>query len=204
MATASDDEFWDRRFGAHEYVYGTEPNDFLFDNAPHIPPGRVLCLGEGEGRNAVFLAGRGHPVTAVDFSREGQRKALALAARRAVAIGYVVSDLQDYEPDEGAFSGVVSIFCHLPPRIRREVYRRAAAALQPGGVIIVEAYSPAQLALGTGGPKDPAMLVRLDDLRAELPGLEEIVARETQRDVHEGTLHGGRSAVTQLVARRPR
>ena len=92
----------------------------------------------------------------------------------------------------------------MPPRIRREVYRRAAAALQPGGMIIVEAYSPAQLALGTGGPKDPAMLVRLDDLRAELPGLEEIVARETQRDVHEGTLHGGRSAVTQLVARRPR
>ena len=204
MTSPLSDEFWDQRFSANEYVYGTEPNDFLFDQAPRIPPGRVLCLGEGEGRNAVFLAGRGYPVTAVDFSREAQRKAVALAHRHAVAIGYVISDLQDYEPDPGAFSGVVSIFCHLLPAVRREVYRRAVAALQPGGVIIVEAYSPAQLAFATGGPKDPTMLLSKDALVQELPGLELVIAQEVERDVREGKLHGGHSAVTQVVARRRR
>jgi SAM-dependent methyltransferase len=206
MTSPSDHDFWDRRFGASEYVYGTEPNDFLFANANLIPPGRVLCLAEGEGRNAVFLARQGHPVTAVDWSREGQRKAALLAARHEVFLGYVIADLADFDPEERAFTGVTSIFCHVVPRVRREMYRRAARALLPGGVMIVEAYSPAQLAFSTGGPKDPALLVSADQLSAELTaaGLEIVIAHERERDVHEGSMHGGRSAVTQAIARCPR
>ena len=203
MSNAASDDFWDQRFSASEYVYGTEPNDFLFEHAARIPPGRVLTLGEGEGRNAVFLARLGHPVTAVDFSREGQRKAAALAMRHQVTIGYVLADLADHEPDEQSFTGVVVIFCHLVPAIRRQVLRRAARALVPGGVMLVELYSPAQLARGTGGPKDPAMLASRDQLVAELAGLDIVLAQEVVRDVHEGSLHGGPSAVTQVIARRP-
>jgi SAM-dependent methyltransferase len=204
MSGPGDSDFWDERFRAGEYVYGTEPNDFLAEHAGLIPAGRVLALGEGEGRNAVFLARRGHPVTAVDWSVEGQRKAAALAARHGVTIGYQLADLADLEPAADTFTGVISIFCHLPMAVRGPLYRRAARALQPGGVMIIEAYSPAQLALATGGPKDRALLVSKDALVHELAGLELVIARERERDVHEGPLHGGRSAVTQVVARRPR
>lgn len=197
-------ELWDQRFGADGYAYGTEPNDFLVEQAARIAPGRVLCLAEGEGRNAVFLAGRGHAVTAVDFSRAGQRKATALARQRGVALDYALADLADYQPEADAFTGVVSIFCHLPPALRRTVYRRAAAALAPGGVIIVEAYRPAQLAHGIGGPKDPTLLVTLAELEVDLAGLELMVGRELERAIHEGALHQGPSAVVQVVARRPR
>jgi SAM-dependent methyltransferase len=196
-------EMWDQRFGAEGYAYGAEPNDFLVEQAGLIPDGPVLCLAEGEGRNGVWLAERGHAVTAVDFSSAGQRKAAALAAARGVSLDYQLADLSLYEPAVGAYAGVVSIFCHLPAAIRRVMYARAARALAPGGVIVIESYTPAQLAYGTGGPKDVALLVSLADLRAELDGLELVVAREVERDIHEGALHGGRSAVVQVVARRP-
>ncbi|HVV81663.1 MAG TPA: methyltransferase domain-containing protein [Kofleriaceae bacterium] len=206
MSSPTDPALWDQRFSAADYVYGTEPNDFLFEQAAGIPPGRVLCLAEGEGRNAVFLARRGHPVTAVDFSREAQRKATALAAHHGVTLAYQLADLGDYEPEPEAFSAVVSIFCHLPPAVRRTVHARAARALAPGGLLILEAYSPAQLSRATGGPKDPTLLVPKDALVAELAEtacLELVIARELVRDIHEGSLHGGESAVTQVVARRP-
>ena len=76
------------------------------------------------------------------------------------------------------------------------------AGLQPGGVFILEAYTPAQLAFNTGGPKDPELLMTLDGLREELVDLEFQIARELERDVIEGTGHTGRGAVVQILARK--
>lgn len=195
--------FWDARYGAADgYVFGTEPNDFLRTVAERIPAGPVLCLAEGEGRNAVFLATRGHAVTATDLSATGLAKARALAATRGVPLVTAVADLADYGITPGAWSGIVAIFMHLPPALRRDVLARAAVGLRPGGVFIMEAYTPAQLAFGTGGPKDPALLPTLAQLRAELPGLEFEIGRELEREVHEGGGHTGRSAVVQVLARR--
>jgi SAM-dependent methyltransferase len=196
---------WDERYAPDEYVFGTEPNEFLRDHADRIPPGRVLSLGEGEGRNAVFLAERGHTITAIDASPRGLAKARALADARGVdaRIDTIVADLTDYEPEVGAYAGVISIFCHLPPPVRTVVHARAIRALAPGGVIVLEAYTPAQLAFGTGGPKDLALLYSLDELRADLDGLELEVARELERTVVEGPRHTGRAAVVEVVARKP-
>jgi len=196
-------QLWDERYAAEGYAYGTEPNDFLRAQADLIPPGRVLCLAEGEGRNAVFLAARGHAVTAVDFSREGLRKAAALAAARGVTVELVEADLATYVPPTGAFSGVVSSWVHLPPAVRAVVHARAVQALAPGGVFILEAYTPEQLRHGTGGPKDPAWLYTRELLLEDLRGLEPVVAIEREREIHEGAFHGGTSAVVQVVARRP-
>ena len=193
---------WDERFAGEAYAYGREPNDFLRAEAHRIPPGPVLCLAEGEGRNAVFLAGLGHPVTAVDLSREGLRKTEQLARERGVSVTTVRADLASYELEPGAYAGVVAIFAHLPPAVRRRVHARVVTALRPGGVFLLEAYTPDQLALGTGGPKDPAMLVTLADLQAELGPLRIELGREVRREIHEGTLHAGPSATVQLVAAR--
>lgn len=195
--------FWNERYATPEHFYGTEPNSFLASVAAQIPPGPVLCIAEGEGRNAVFLATLGHAVTAVDQSAVGLAKARDLADVRGVALTTVVADLAGYPIDLGAWSGIVSIFAHLPQPLRRNLHADAVRGLAPGGVFVLEAYTPAQLAFGTGGPKDPALLMRLEDLRHELAGLALVVAQETERDVREGTGHTGRASVVQVLGRKP-
>jgi SAM-dependent methyltransferase len=197
-----DSSFWDRVYGEDAHVYGTTPNDFLRAEAERLPPGPVLCLAEGEGRNAVFLAGRGHAVTAVDQSAVGLAKAARLAAATGVTLDLVRADLAIYEPPADAFAGVVAIFAHLPAPARGAMYARAIRALRIGGCLIVEAYAPRQIGLGTGGPKDPAMLASLAELTAELAPLELVIAREVERHVVEGRLHTGRAATLQLVGYR--
>jgi len=196
-------EFWERRYAEPAYAYGTEPNGFLVEIADRLPPGPVLCLAEGEGRNAVWLAGRGHEVTAVDASTVGIAKAEALARARGVNITTVATDLAVYTIEPGFWAGIVAIFAHLPPALRRAVHRAAAAGLAPGGVFVLEAFTPAQIAYGTGGPSQPELLYQLADLRDDLAGLEIVIGRELEREILEGVYHTGRSAVVQVLARRP-
>ncbi len=193
---------WDERYRTTEYAYGVEVNDFVRAEAEHIPPGPVLCLAEGEGRNAVFLALRGHAVSAVDFSAEGLRKAQRLARERGVEIELIEADLETFDLGAERWSGIVSIFAHTPPEIRRRVHAAIPHALRPGGALILEAYRPEQLALATGGPRDPTWMPTLADLRAELGSLDLVIARESDREIHEGRFHSGRSATVQLVGLR--
>jgi hypothetical protein len=116
----------------------------------------------------------------------------------------VTADLATWPIEPEAFAGIVSIWCHLPPPVRARLYPACVAGLRPGGVMVLEAYTPAQLAHGTGGPTDVTLLMTLATLRQELHGLDFEVAVEREREVHEGKLHGGRSAVVQLVARKPK
>jgi len=194
---------WDERYSDSEYAYGTEPNTFLKDQAERIPAGPVLCLAEGEGRNAVWLAERGHAVTAVDSSPVGLEKARKLAAERGVTITCECGDLAEYTIAPGTWAGIVSIFGHTPPEIRRRIHRQVAEGLRPGGVFILEAYTPRQLEYGTGGPPVEAMMMDTASLEAELPGLEFDLVRECEREILEGRYHTGRGHVVQLVARRP-
>jgi len=191
---------WNERFAGPEYVYGKEPNDFLKSVVGRLPKGRALCLGEGEGRNAVFLAQQGFEVTAVDSSDVGLAKAQKLAAERGVTLTTVVADLADYVIAPGTWSVVVSIWCHLPPALRAKVHAAAVQGLVAGGAFVLEAYTPRQLAHGTGGPKQVELLMPLEALRRELAGLELVHAVELEREVREGALHQGLSAVVQVLA----
>jgi SAM-dependent methyltransferase len=196
--------FWDERYAEPGFAYGTEPNDFVRELAAYIPPGPVLCLADGEGRNGVFLAGLGHPVTAVDLSRVGLDKAERLARERNVRLATVCADLENFEIAPASWSGIVSVWVHLPSDLRRRVHAACAAGLVLGGVFLLEAYAPRQLELGTGGPSDPDRFATLAVLRAELAGLEFEVASEVEREIDEGRYHHGRSATLQILGRRPR
>lgn len=191
---------WDQRYRKPGYTYGTVPNDFLASVAHHIPPGKVLSLGEGEGRNAVYLAGLGYRVTAIDASAVGAEKTLRLAAERDLSVETAVADLTSYQIAPASWNGIISIFCHMPAPLRQRVHRAVTAGLLPGGVFVLEAYTPRQLEYGTGGPPVRDLLVTLSELRTELHGLELEVAREVERDVQEGRCHQGRSAVVQVLA----
>jgi SAM-dependent methyltransferase len=196
---------WDERYSGSVYFYGTEPNDFLRERAAAIKPGgSVLCLGEGEGRNAAWLAGRGLEVTALDQSGEGLRKARELSATRGVTVKTLQADLASHDILPAGWDAIVSIWCHLPSPLRARVHAQVVAGLRPDGVFLLEAYRPEQLRFGTGGPKDADLLPGLDQLRQELTGLQFEHGVELERDVHEGQGHSGPSAVVQVVARRAR
>lgn len=194
---------WDQRYTNSEYAYGTEPNDFLVEAAHHLPKGNILCIGEGEGRNAVWLAQQGWQVTALDSSSVGLEKAKKLAESRGVEIQTVHADLLDYPFEEAAWEGIVSIFCHLPPDLRKQVHKAISRSLRPGGILLLEAYTPEQVQMGTGGPPTEAMMMNLETLNSELDGLNFIHALELKRPVQEGQFHTGLGSVVQLVAVRP-
>lgn len=196
-------DFWNQRYATSEYVYGTEPNDFLRAHAAQLPSGNILCLADGEGRNGVYLASLGYSVTSVDFSLEGLKKGRALAQNQGVKVNFVHADLTDYAITPQTYSGVVSIFAHFPPALRQSLYPRAAAGLKPGGVLIFESYGPDQLAYNTGGPRDLALLPGAAQLTQEWLGLSWLHQKELIREVHEGVFHGGTSAVVQLIGQKP-
>ena len=197
---------WNERYSKPGYAYGTEPNDFLIEVFKQIPKGgRVLCLAEGEGRNAVFLAEQGYNVTAMDMSEVGLRKAQQLAKDRGVTISTQVADLADYEFGENRWDGIVSIWAHLPSAVRQYVHAQIATALKPNGVYIVEAYTQQQLETeAVGGPSASqkerfGSLVYLQD---ELQMLEQTIGVEKLRMVSEGKRHQGLSAVVQFIGKK--
>jgi len=199
---------WNERYNKAEYIFGTEPNDFLKENFQKIPAGgRMLCLAEGEGRNAVFLAEQGYQVTAMDMSDVGLNKALKLAQDRGVDIITQVADLADYEFGKVQWNGIVAIWAHLPTAIRQHVHAQIAPALKPNGVFILEAYTEQQLSMeAVGGPPatQKERFGSLAVLRAELVELEEITGIEKQRIISEGKRHQGLSAVVQFIAKKNR
>jgi SAM-dependent methyltransferase len=194
---------WDERYNTEEFVYGTRPNAFLVSVSGQIPPGRVLCLAEGEGRNAVYLAGLGYQVLAVDSSAVGLAKAQRLAREQNVGIETRVADLAGFDFMPGNWDAVVSIFAHVPSAVRKQVHQGVVQALRPGGVFVLEAYTPAQLRLKTGGPPDADKMMALAALHEELAGLEFRLGVELEREVIEGRLHTGLGAVVQVLAVKP-
>ena len=194
---------WDERYDTEEYVYGTEPNNFLVSVADRIPRGgKVLSLGEGEGRNAVYLAKLGYSVTAVDQSAVGLKKAERMAVDNGVAIKTIVSDLAGFRIEPEAWDAVFSFFCHLDRDVRRRIFGQAARGLKPGGVFILEAFTPHQLKYNTGGPRKAGLMMTVLDLKDELKGLEFPRAVELEREVREGAHHKGKAAVVQILAQK--
>ncbi len=197
-------EFWNDRYRAEGFVYGTDANRFLAENAARLPPGgRVLLPADGEGRNAVHLAERGFAAVSFDQSEVAVAKARALAAARGVSVDARVADVMDFDYGSDGFDAVALIFAHLPPPLRAHLHTRALQALKPGGLILLQAYSPEQLPRDSGGPKDPAMLYDEATLRRDFAACAEIVRLESTVEIlDEGPSHRGGGALISLIARK--
>ncbi len=193
---------WDERYSADEYVYGTEPNEFLAAEFGNIPKGKILSIAEGEGRNAVFLAKQGYEVTAVDGSAVGLKKAKALADANGVAIEFIHADLAEFDLGEEKWDGIVSIFVPLPSAVRQQLYSKLEKALKPNRVFLVEAYRPDQIKYGTGGGSSADTMQTKETLTRELPGLSFSHLVELDREVIEGSLHTGIGAVVQGIGKK--
>ena len=192
-----DAEGWNRRYAASDLVWSAEPNQFLVQETAGLAPGRALDLGAGEGRNAVWLARQGWQVTAVDFSEVGLEKARRIAERAGVGIELVCADAT--QPSTGVYDLVVVLYLHLPGEARRRAYRNAAAAVGPGGTLVIVGHDLSNLVDGYGGPQDPSVLFTAADVVADLDGAGLTVSRaeKVHRDV--ATDEGPRRAVDVLV-----
>ncbi len=194
---------WDQRYSRDNYAYGTKPNDFLMEMSDKLPTGKVLCLAEGEGRNAVWLAEQGYQVTAVDASKVGLQKARKLAKARGVEITTVHADLADYDIGTQQWDAIISIFCHLPHDLRQDIHRRYVKGLRDKGIMLLEAYTPLQLEYKTGGPPVAEMMMDVQSLSSELIGLKFLHLQECVREIHEGEFHNGTGAVVQVLSKKP-
>lgn len=199
----SDAAAWDARYATGGYAFGEAPNRHLQAQAPRLRAGmRALALGDGEGRNGAWLAERGLDVTSVDWSAAGLAKAAALAKARGVALQAVVADLTAWEWPRGAYDLVAWIFVHLPPADRALVATRAAEALAPGGLLVLEGFTPAQEGRRSGGPRDPALLWSAALVRTHFPDLELLECLEGTVVLDEGPKHQGPAEVVRAVLRK--
>lgn len=198
---------WDERYTTDDYIYGTEPNDFLREHAPSLLNDReqphVLCVADGEGRNSVYLAGLGATVCAMDISQVGLEKAQQLAQQRGVSIQTQCVDLTEALLPEQHYDGVVAIFCHLPSAGRAHLYEQIAASLKPGGFFLLEGYSQGQLKHTTGGPGKTELLLNCAELTRAFKGFTIALNQDVEREIHEGDRHSGLGAVCQFIATKP-
>jgi len=191
---------WNQRYNDDNYAYGTDPNDFLVSMSNQLSKRKALCLGEGEGRNAVWLAQQGFDVTAVDSSEVGLKKAKNLAKLRGVKIKTIHADLSEYQIGNEQWDSIISIFCHLPSELRQDVHSRCIQGLRKTGTVLLEGYTPLQIELNTGGPSKPDLMVDVKALSSDFKRLKFIHLQERLREVNEGQYHTGMGAVVQMLA----
>ena len=196
-------EFWDERYSSNKCVYGTEPNIFFKDELDKLKPGKILLLGEGEGRNAVYAATRGWNVDAVDFSRSAKDKALKLAEENSVDINYELADLSEYKPKSNYYDSAAIIFLHLNPEIRNSVHSKVLNSLKPGGKLILEVYEKEQLGKDSGGPQNVDMLYSKEELEADFTDMKIIILQKKIVILNESQHHSGEAAVLRLIAVKP-
>jgi SAM-dependent methyltransferase len=203
--TLSEFERWETRYATADYAFGKEPNYFL-DACKLLLPcsGRALAVADGEGRNGVWLAEQGLDVLSIDFSPSGQKKAKLLARERHVDIQFVLADVHTWGYPDDSFDVVAEIFTQFSsPAERARKWAGMRRALKPGGLLIVHGYTPKQLDYGTGGPKQIENLYTRTLLEIAFGDLHNLSIVEEERELHEGSSHGGMSAVIVLTGRKP-
>jgi SAM-dependent methyltransferase len=192
---------WEQRFSAAEYVFGEAPNTFLLRQASRLPAGgKALAVSDGEGRNGVWLARQGLDVVSMDFSPTAQLKAKALAAKHGVRITIQLADIFNYSWPVAAYDVIAVVFIqYMGPAKRTKVFANIAQALKPGGLLLLEGYTPTQVDYGTGGPKERENMYTRPILEEAFGGFSKIEIAEYEADIREGAGHGGISALIDLV-----
>lgn len=192
-------EFWNEKYQENEFHYGLNPNRFLELMLESRPPGRLLFVAEGEGRNAVYAAKLGWEVYAFDQSERAREKALALAEQEGVSIHYDIKDATQFESDL-KFDAIALIYAHLPEGIRKTVHQNLVQYLKPVGELWLEAFAPGQLQFQSGGPKMQSMLYTPELLQDDFAALQIRQAEIKRYTLDEGPGHQGIGEVVRLRA----
>jgi SAM-dependent methyltransferase len=195
-------KFWDERFSAEEYIYGTKPNKFFREQLDKLQPGKILLLGEGEGRNAIYAAKSGWIVQAVDYSKVAKYKALNLAKNSGATIKYDVQEIQNYFPRKNFYDATAIIFFHLNSLERKILHHKLIDALAPEGIVIFEVYEKDQLGKTSGGPQNLDMLYSLDEIKSDFSDLQTIFLKKENILLDEGDKHTGEASIIRYVGKK--
>jgi SAM-dependent methyltransferase len=203
-------EFWDERYRSADRIWSGNPNPQLVDVASELSPGTALDVGCGEGADAIWLATRGWRVTAVDVSTV----ALDRAARQAAEAGTEVADRISWQPTDvlswdlapARFDLVTAQFMHLPRPALEALHRRLAAAVRPGGTLLIVGHHPSDLDTSIGRHGRPDLLYTAEEVAAGLApddwaSIDSTSPARTMRDPH-GELVTIHDAVLRAVRRR--
>ncbi len=196
---------WNQRFDQATYLFGKEPNAYLTNHATLFSPGqRALLVADGEGRNSVWCAQQGLDVDAFDVSPIAVEKARALAQECGVHVHYAVANIAELAWPENEYDIVVAIFIQFaPPKLRERIFANCIRVLKPGGLLLLQGYSPKQLEYKTGGPPILEHLYTEAMLKEAFASMEIVECRFYDAEIREGTGHAGLSALAGLVARKP-
>lgn len=196
---------WNERYSGEDYFYGTEPNAFLVSQRDRLRPGMsVLAVADGEGRNGVWLAQQGLNVLSVEASPVALAKAQKLARRRGAELQFELADLEHWQWGENRFDIVAAIFIQFaPPGLRARMFADIRRCMKPGGLLLLQGYTPRQLEYKTGGPSQIENLYTEAMLRDLLAGMELLQLQEHDSHISEGAGHRGLSALIDAVARKP-
>lgn len=199
-------EVWDSRFATDEYIFGTAPNRFLVSQSHLLERGQLaLSVADGEGRNSVWLAQQGLEVDAVEIAPRAVEKARTLAVKGGVEVRLHIADVRTWNWPVARYDLICAIFIQFAsPSERAVLFRDIALALKPGGLLMLEGYGVRQLEYGTGGPPRADHLYTPEMLRECFTDFDILLLREREDWLEEGTKHVGRSALVDLVARKPR
>lgn len=196
------ESFWNEKFAGNDYFYGTEPNEFLRLNLKFFPKNaKVLALGEGEGRNAIFVAGEGHSVTASDASAKGLEKLQKLAKEKGVEVTTRHEDVISGEWEKESWEVIYNIFCHLPETEREKLYAKIKKSLSPGGIFLTEMFSKEQLNYQSGGPPVFEMLLTLEELEKAFADFQILYSAKEIVELDEGR-HQGLGSVVRFIAKK--
>ncbi len=194
--------FWNERYAAPEFVYGTAPNEYFKSALDKLPAGKLLLPCEGEGRNAVYAATQAWIVDAFDLSEAGKEKCHQLATAKKVSINYQIADALNFDYGEEKYDVIALIYAHFPPTIRAAVHQKCMQALKKGGIIIMEAFTPLQLNNTSGGPKDVSMLYTVEMLQQDFSATVIEYASTLQIHLNEGAFHNGIGDVVRFIAKK--
>lgn len=191
--------FWDERYSIKDYVYGTKPNQFFKEQIEKLSVGKILMLGEGEGRNAVYAAKLGWQVDAIDSSSIAKEKALRLAKQNHVSVNYQVENIFSLTFPRNEYDVVGIIFLHLNETESGLLHQKCSDALRKDGKIILELYSKNQFGKNSGGPQDLDMLCSVEQIRKNFPTLEHEYLQEENVLLSEGKFHQGDASVIRFI-----
>jgi len=207
MSFTEQTKFWNERFNKEEFIFGKEPNEYLVEQTnQHLKPGAtVLCIADGEGRNGVWLAKQGMRVDAFDVSDIAIVKAKQFAKDNSVEVSYTLCDTDGWNWQANSYDAIIAIFIQFAdPAMRERIFKQAYLALKPGGILILQGYTPKQLEYKTGGPSALEHLYT-EELISKLACEFQILDLTCyEKELSEGARHSGMSALLGLVAQKPK
>jgi SAM-dependent methyltransferase len=205
MGFADATEFWNERFDKAEFIFGKEPNEYLVEKAKQYlkPQNKVLCIADGEGRNGVWLAKQGMQVIGFDASDVALAKAKQFAKDNQVEVEYSFSDTDSYSWPANTFDAVIGIFIQFAdPAMRERIFEQTYKTLKPGGLFILQGYTPKQLEYKTGGPSLIEHLYTEELIKGLSKDFKILELVSYEKELSEGPRHTGISAILGLVSRK--